>query len=336
MRRRLGLALVALLAVITACARVPVSDEVTIDFADSRDGDLVSVTVQTDFLSQPANSAMRTRIDTARDAAVAGTDAWSARFARLSPESERLTFDRSRGTLDRVTRAVRIPADDLQRIFSDMNVTVSLVRGDGWRELTLYPGTSSRATREQRREFEEALSAWSGDVAHYFNAVQHLYSYLDKHSDRARYVFAAVLDEKDEAGNDPMVTEDEQPLVENVRHAMETLADKLDASEGRATTFAEEADLVYNPFPARIVIHAPDKQELTIEPVDLFAGIAALEGRWIQPDPLAAVLRDDKITSEQLAHAERHANVIVSATEVEDAVRAQLVRPKQYSLRWPD
>jgi hypothetical protein len=333
MRRRLAL---ALLVLITSCARIPVSDEVTIDFSTDADDDFVSVTVKTEFMSQPANSAMRTRIDAARDATLAGTDAWSTRFARLTPDSDRVTFERSRGTLDRVTRAVRIPADDLQRVFADMNVTVSLVRGDGWRELTLYPGTSSRATREQRRELDEALSVWSREVAHYFNAVQHLYAYLDKQPERARYVFAAILDEKDAQGNDPMVTDDEQPLVESVRHAMETLADHLDQSEGRATTFAEEADLVYNPFPARIVIHSPDKQELTIEPVDLFAGITALEGRWIQPDPLAALLRDEKLTAAELAKVERHAHVIVGATEVEDAVRAQLARPKQYSLRWPD
>ena len=141
MARRL--AAVALLVLATACGRPPVRDEVTIQFHDDRD--TVTVTAETTFDRNVAT----TRVESARSAALAGTDPWTVRFARLSPVSEEIEFARHRGELERVTRIVRIPEEELQRVFADTSITVNLLRGDGWRELTFYPGSSSRASRDQ-------------------------------------------------------------------------------------------------------------------------------------------------------------------------------------------
>jgi len=96
-----------------------------------------------------------------------------------------------------VTHVGRVPQRDIQSFFSDASLTITLLDGEGWRELTIYPGTSSRATREQRERFERRMASWSGEVAEYFTALHHLYSYLNRHPKRAKHVFEALLGEKD-------------------------------------------------------------------------------------------------------------------------------------------
>ena len=335
MRRRL---LLALLLIVCACGRPPVQDEVTIQFG--RDADFVSVTAETRFELQPKTPDAQKRVEAARDAAQHGLDAWTARFSRLAPESETVTMKRERGALERVTRSIVIPPDDLPRVFSDCAFTVFAKRG----ELTFYPGTSTRATREQQRRFDEELDAWSEDVTRYFRAVRVLYQYLDDQPGRAKYVFAALVAGKDEATT---VLEDEQPLVDAVLAAEEKVAERMDAQTGRAESFAEMADLLYNPFPARMVVRLPSapyavegftkaNNDVVIEPVELLKVVSGLEGRWISPDPLANLIRDEIPTPEQLAAMPRKAEPVTSAGDVAAALREQLVRPRVYTVRWRD
>lgn len=333
---------VLLLLLLAACAQPPVRDEVTLDF--SGEEDTVVVTAETTFDLHPKTTEARARVESARAAALAGTDAWSARFARLEPDSERWTQQRNHGVLERVSRSATIRSADLQQAFSDSSITVNLLRGEGWSELTFYPGTSTRASREQQRQFNDELTSWSSAVARYFMAMHHLYAYMNVNPERARYLFAALLNEKGTDGAEPVVLEDEQPLIDAVVDAMEDVAKRMDDQEGRAASFAEETDLIFNPFPARVIVRVPGdvlasegfNEKLIIEPIDLFAAIAKLEGRWISPDPLAALLRDQQPTSEALAEVPRHAEAVVNASEIATAIRAELARPKQYMVRWRD
>ena len=336
----------AFLLFAAGCAKFPVSDEVKIEFRN--DTPSVLVTAETTFEMKPANDETRARIETARSAALSGTDPWSLRFSRLTPELERVSYQKDHGVLERVTRFASITDDDLQRIFSDTNVTVDVIHGDGWRELRFYPGTSSRATREQQRRFASQLATWSTAVARYFAAIDHLYTRMNENPGRARYLFAAVLHEKREDGSDPVVTKEEQPFVDDVEEAMDDIAKRMDEQEGRASNFAEEADLVFNPFPARISVSVPGdvmsaegfgsqtNGTFVIEPVDLVASIAALEGKWITPDPLAALLREQTPSAEDLAKRPRRSTTLVPAGSVAEAIREQLARPKAYAIRWRD
>jgi hypothetical protein len=339
-------ALLALLIVAcTACTQIPVTDEITIE--PSGEDDTLTVSVSSSFLMSPQNDELRERADAARAAALSGTDPWSIRFARLSnPMEERHTTEKYRGTLERVTRAVRIPADDLQQLLSDSSITVDVVRGDGWRELRLYPGSGGRATREQRQQFETTLDVWSRSVTRYFTAMHHFYQYLDAHPHREQAMFAALLEEKGPDGLVPPVSEEEeQPLLDAVTRSMDEIATRMDTQQGEAALLLEQADLVFNPFPGRIVIRLPGDvlssegftqkgNEVRIEPVDLFDSLAGLEGRWISPDPLAGMLREEKVTARQLAQARRKSTAVVSSTEVTRALREQLVRPSAYVVRW--
>ncbi len=324
-----------------ACAQPPVRDELTIDF--SGESGTVLVTAETTFAMETQNDRLRARVDDARAAATSGTDQWALRFASLTPESDRVTFQRTRGTLERVTRAVRIPVVDLQRALYDTHITVAFLHGDGWRELAFYPGGgSSRATREQQRHVESSLSAWSSDIARYLVAIDRLYNAMDDNPQRARWLFAAVLNEKGVDGIVPAVTEDEQPLVDAVVAAMDAIATRMDEQSEDAAMLAEEVDLLFNPFPARVVVRVPTEvvssvgfsKDLVIEPVNLFNAVTALEGRWASPDPLTALLREESPTSATLAAQPRYSTQVVSATEIVNAIREQLARPKTYVVRF--
>ena len=330
-----------MLLLLAACAKPPITDELTIE--PEREDDTIVITLATSFTLKPANDFARARVEAARAAALSATDPWSIRFDRLSvPEEERVTYQKSRGTLERVTRVARVSSDDLQHLLSDTNITVDVLRGEGWRELTFYPGSGGRATREQQREFDAELTTWSQSVARYFSAVHRLYSYLRLNPQRDRDVFTALLGDKE-----VLLAEEEQPFVDDVLAAMEEIADRMDAQDDRADTFAEQADLIFNPFPARVTIRVPGdvlasegfqksgkSGDLVIEPVDLFAAIGALEGQWISPDPLVALLRDERPAPEEIAKLPRKSEAVVSGGEVARAIRDQLQRPRMYSVRW--
>lgn len=343
MRRQRLLILAVVLA--AACARPPVEDHVTIDFA--RENDSVVVTAETRFTLEPRNDESRRRVEAARLAAQTNTDSWSVRFERLTPEEERVTFQRRRGALETVTRSVRIPSSELHRVFSDVSMTLHVLRGDGWRELAIYPGSSSRATREQQRYFDEHLASWSRAVAQYFSAVHDLYAYLDENPSREPYVFGAILGEKMPDGTDIATLEDEEPIVVAVVDAMQDIATRMDEQDARAETFAETADLIFNPLPARVVVRVPgevlasegftkSQNDLVIEPVDLMGAIGKLEGKWISPDPLAALLREETPTAKQLGEMPRRSTAVVNASDVAAAVREQLARSRTYVIRWRD
>lgn len=325
---RKPLAALALL-VLAACTKPPVTDEVTIQFFDDHHD--VRITAETKFDMYSNNP----RVEAARTAALTGFDPWTVRFNRVNPEVDHITFERSRGELERVVHVARVPAEDLQRVFSDTSVTMQILRGEGTRELSLYFGSSARATREQQRQFDEALTSWSRDVARYFIAIDHLYDYMNENPHRAEALFAALVASKED--EPPLVAEEELPFIEAVMATMERIGLRMDAVQGDAATFAELADLIYNPFPAKLTIRAPGEKDLVIEPVDLFEEIAALEGKWISPDPLAALLKADELPpAADLAAMPRKSASVVDASEVERAIREQLARPKTYTYRWRD
>lgn len=327
--------------ILAACARPPVSDEVTVEIEKN---DWVRVTARTTFNDADIKSTARLALlESGRFAAMNGNDAWGARFGRVTAENEEVTFEKHRGQLERVTRSVRIPSGQLQQVFSDTNITVNILNGPGWRELSFIPGGSIRATREQRKHFEDSLVSWSAAVARYFAAINGLYAYLNANPQRAPALFSALVNEKTDDFL-AQVAEEEQPLVDSVTAAMEEIATRMDETEDGAATFGEEADLIYNAFPARMTIRVPGDvvstegfgKELVIEPVNLLETITSLEGKWISPDPLAALLREQSPSGAQLARQPRRPATSVPASDIADAIREKLARPRTYVVRWRD
>src|SRR5205814_310480 len=112
----------------------------------------------------------RGRVEQLRDELLAGRDEWALRFQNAAPERDRAVFDRTGGELSAVTRSATIDADDIQKFFYDLTVTTKVTRGDGWVELAIYPGTSNRATRQDREDFEKRLNGGAVAARRYVDA----------------------------------------------------------------------------------------------------------------------------------------------------------------------
>jgi hypothetical protein len=339
MKRATFAAAVFLLA--ASCADI-VHHDLTLTFDDR--GERVTIAAAT---SIPATkeSHDRARDDRLREDILAGRDEWSLRFANANPDSERIMLDRAHGELLRAERIARIDVADLQKVFFDVAVSAVVTHGDGWAELAIYPGTSTRATRPQRDEAEKMLGLYSERALRYFEAVRFMYDYMSMHRPRAPELFVALFRDADDP-QPSLINDEEHDLVEAVRKSINAL------TEDEATNRLEaEADLVYNPLPARIVVRVPGEPlviegfalgkegELIAEPPSLLEAVASLEGRWVTPDPLAFAMRpggggDPEKEAAIIAALPRRATPVVGAIEVADALVQKLRPASRYRVRW--
>lgn len=336
-------AVAAVCLFLTGC--VTIDDQLLID-CDTRDRDVVRLTASTQLSSDtPRNDAVRARLSETRELLLSGLDPWSQRFARAAPLTERQTWDRNAGVLTRAEHSGTIAADSLQRFFGDLPVTVQLTRAEGYGELTIYAGASTRATRAQREHFTRTLEVWSAAASRYFIAVHHLYDYLNANPQRARNAFTQLFadDETVVALND-----EEAALITAVRAAMSELSEWERSEEKESYTIAEEADLVLNPFPAEITVHTGgeitamegfvkrDSQRVAIPRPSLLDALASLEGKWIAPDPFAAAIKADKdpVNVDALAAAPRKSLPLVPPPEIAAALSGAMKPAPRYRVRW--
>src|SRR5207245_1923734 len=162
---------------------------------------------------------------------------------------------------------------------------------------------------------------------------------------RAVDLFTDVFsDDKDPR---PLLSENERSITDGVRRSVNALIDTRDLGPSLDHTF----DVVYNPFPAKlkVVIHGAvlsfegfDKIDSdTFEATTLSAveAVAALEGRWISPDPLALAARmpEGKKPAEMaaiIASEPRRAAAVVGQAEVAAALTEKMRPAPRYRLRW--
>ena len=336
MKRICAAALVALLAV--SCDTVP-RHKVTLTFNDAGDRVTIASSVTLPSLKEAKDRALVERL---RDELLAGRDEWALRFQNAAPERDRVAYDRTNGELSEVTRVATIDADDLQKFFYDLPVTTKVTRGDGWVELAIYPGTSTRATRQDREKFEKRMNDGAAAARRYINAMRVLYEYLDEHPPRAHDVFDALF--RDEKDPRPIVaTEQEMTLIKEVRDGMSAI---FDIDWGDAS---REAEMVSNPFPAELIVRTPgaptlvegfarEEHDLTIRPKTLFEALGGLEGRWIYPDPIALALRSPELKEEELvellAKSKRRAEPVIGLQEVLAGITEQLKPADRYRVRF--
>ena len=292
-------------------------------------------------IGETSNGVMEERARSLREAIAGSRDEWSLRYNAVRIEDERLTIDRHDGKINRVDRLTTIDRDDLPRFFDDMSVTISLLPNAGGTELTIIPGASNRATRQQRERVMEKLHSWSHDAAAYFEALGHLYAYLDEHPERAETAFTLYLGDHDREVDDRAGAGADRRAVQCLRatgrphargrhgvaHDRRGVRPRLQPvprgdrrSHTRAIVFSENFD-------------KRDDSNVVIPRRGLLDAITTLEGKWITPDPLAMSLRGD-IKPADLAKLPRHWTPVVTAGEIEKAVGERLKPASVYRVRW--
>lgn len=342
MKRTLLLPLVLLAA---ACGvKSPI--ESTLDVVFVEDGG-VRATARTSIGSHDMNNrAMDARVSETRQQLLAGTDEWSGRFNRVRAQSERIVYEKEAGVLNKVERSALFPRDDLQRFFGDLSVTVNIQRGEGWTEFSLYPGSSTRATRMQRALVEETLRILSQDVARYLAAMHRLYQYLESAPSREVVVFKLLLEDK-EKFEERSVIEEEQALIDDVARTGSAVTEHLDSVKPGQVTIDELFDLVFNPLPAEISVRVPGailavenfektgESVVTVRRRGILDAARALENVWLSPDPLAmGELRNVELSVEELAVLPRRSTPLVTAAEIEKAFLEKLRPHSSYKVRW--
>jgi len=338
MKRIRTVAVIAVVALFAACDTVP-RQKLTLTFNDAGD----RVTIESTTTLPPLKDAKnRTAVEQLRDALLGGRDEWALRFQHAGPERDRVSYERTAGDLTEVTRSATIDADDLQKFFYDLPITTKVVRGDGWVELAIYPGTSNRATREEREDFDKRMAKGARAARRYIDTMRMLYAHLDEHPQRAHDVFDALLRSDDEPRR-VVVTEHELALIKQIREAIDALLQVDWNSVNR------EADDVENPFPAEIVVKTPtaptliegfdhDERGVFIQPKSLLDAVAGLEGRWIYPDLIAVALREHYAKTEELVElfekSSRRAESVVGLQEVAAGLTEQLKPADHYRVRF--
>jgi hypothetical protein len=297
-----------------------------------------------------SNPALERRMDQAREELVRGWDRWTQRFADLDPVAQRSTVEWEQG-LARMSlhSAVAGSVAAVQRFFAAEGMQVGVDTEGRIAELTLVAAGSMRATASEERRFREKLGSWSEAVAAYLNAAAELYAHLEQAPERAVPCFAHVFDRHGpESGP---LDDREEAMVTDLNDAVDEVVRALSVEGGEDKTLNELSRLVHDPFPVRLTatVHG---RVLEVEGFeqgdgflerptrDLWGALRALEGRWLAPDIVTAVVAPGPAEAQpetdpvEFATRPRSLQPSPSAQEVGEAVTAELELDVECRVSW--
>jgi hypothetical protein len=356
MRRPTRLAAsLGVLLTFAGCFESPVAESLLLTFL-AEGGVTVTATIEIQA-AEDSNPAVRRRLEETRQQVLDGQDDWSRRLAALRPVHERTEIEKIDGKIHRAAwSGTTEDAEGLRRFFSDTGVQADWNPTDLGGELRLLAGVSGRATRHERQEVERALAAWSTAIGEYIGASAKLFDYVDRHPDRARTCLGALfegsLSEEDaESLEEP--TPEESELIEAVSQAMEAVTKVLLVSPGEAYSLDEKSRRVYDPFPAPVAVRVPGEilelegfastaaGELRVRELGLWSALRSLEGVWLTPDPLLAIVEHDLRRDSQRSFAledwlsqDRHVTSEPAAAEIEHRIKQALEPEPSYRVSW--
>ncbi len=280
-------------------------------------------------------------------------DLWAARFNRLEPSSETITIEKSRGEVDTVSHSAVFDEELLQKFFADVDMTIRYTTAGGMNELEIYPATSSRATREEREEFDRRVHVAAQAYVDYINAMRHVFHYLDAQPGRLESVFRQLTVEHDE--DVVAASEEENTLILDVRHAMLHVISTAPEEDAQARFF-DLADRVNDPFPAVLTVTLPrtfvslegfkriDSTTIRAEVTSPTEALSALDGKWLSPDLIATSWKertgpngepmDEESTFQATIHQPRYVTPSVTADEIAKAFIEQIKPKPLYRVRW--
>ncbi len=355
MRLRLATAAAAALLV-TACFDPPVREQIELRFLP-HGAYVVSSRVEITEEGKSGNPALERRLEALRRDLVAGDDAWTRRFAALAPAVERFGWEKHLGAIQRVQRsAVLDEPEQLAAFFGDTALAVSYTVADGRGELAIVPGPAGGGSRRQRRDMEAALDAWTARIADYLAAAADLYEYLDRRPERARATLGALLEDllsETQRAELAELEPEEREQLDRLGKAMEEVFAVLLVRSGAELSLDELSHLVYDPFPARLVVRLPAppeevegfargaEGELMVPGLGIWQALRALEGRWLSPDPVLLYVQlrgrgeEAPFDLDSLAARERAAAPAPTAAEVRLAIEERLQPASLYRATWP-
>ncbi len=342
---------------LAGCFDPPVREDLELEFLP-HGAYVVRSKVEITEAGETSNAALRRRLALLRRELAAGDDPWSLRYAAVAPAVERFGWEKRLGEIHEVERsATLVEPEQLGSFFADTALVVSYEVADGFGTLTIVPGAAgARATRRQQREMEAALAAWSERVAGYLAAAEELYAYLDTRPERARAAMGALLSDLLTEGEREALGEleaEERELVERLEKAMEAVFSVLLVAPGDAQSLDELSHLVYDPFPARLTVRLPARPAevegfvaggddgFTVPGFGLWPALAALEGRWLEPDPLLLYValrgrgEEARLDLDALLARARRAGPAPDAEEVRLAIEEGLQPASVYRAVWP-
>jgi hypothetical protein len=216
-------------------------------------------------------------------------------------------------------------------------------------ELRLVPVGSPPANLNERRDVDRRLDEWAAVVADYMAEATVLYEYLDRRPDRAVPCLSHLFDRH---GPEPTTLDaGEDELVARVKDRIHKVAAVLEVAPGEAYTLNELSRLAFDPCPTRLTVDVRGELlgvEGFIEgdgflerpAVDLWRALAGLEGRWLGPDLVTAMIapvphgQQPDPDPEAFAAIARRWTKPPAPADVAEALRAGLVPPEQHVVRW--
>lgn len=338
----------ASLLLLIGCFEDPIAETLTIEFqAEKRVALTVAVKIERHVAE--GNRFALARIERAVDDLLSERDEWARRFRAVDLEREHFEWFKQNARVASVERFGLTTERDLSRFFNDTAVNVIVTEGPGWKELTLYPGRSDRATKEDRAQLERQMAAWSAAFNAYSRQVSELNAYVGSHPDRAQTVAIALFGPA-EGEPEPEPNDEEAGILDAMEQAMTRTTEVLAVPEQeQERSLNEIVRRVHDPFPAAIVVKVPGtilehegfetaKDSASIRPINLAEALNRLRGRWMAVDLLTS-WTDSTATPSRPAFDRSslgRPSQAPSAAEVLAAVEKLLQPRAVYRLRWKE
>jgi hypothetical protein len=340
----------AMAAAMAGCFEEPVREHVHLGFIG---GDAVVVSTVLEVADPEfagSNPELAGRLDDARSEIEGGWDRWLPLFGQLDPVAERYSIEKVDRLVRRAVYTAVVPGfEPVERFLGSEGLAATLTGSGAHREIQLYPTGGTRATWRQQEEVDRRIDEWSEAVAEYLAATIALYDYLDRHPDRAVPCFSHVFDQHGpESGP---LSDHEAGLVEQIDHTTLAVAEILTVEAGEAYSANELSRLVFDPFPTRLTLSVDGPVLLSegfiitggiVErpAVDLWRALVGLEGRWLIPDLVTAMVspapegEQPETDVAEFARKTRRFGAPPAGFEVADSLRAGLVPPSGHVVRW--
>lgn len=344
-------AVVVVVCLVTcACFEEPVREHVHLTMLG---GEVVVVTTVEDVAGPElagSNQRLTDRLDEARAEIERGWDRWRPLFDELRPAAERSIVERVDGLARRaVYSGVVTSFGPIQHFLGGAGLAATLDADGPLFELQLAPVGSPPATWNERQEVERRLDEWSVTVATYLAQARELYEHLDRRPDRAVACLSHLFDSHGEESGP--LDEREEELIAALKERIEAVSEALLVGADEMFSLNELSRRAFDPFPARLTI-ALMGEKVAVEgfierdgslerpAVELWAALAALEGRWIAPDLVTAMVAPGPFDlqphpdPELFAGLDRRYAPAPDPAEVAAALRSHLVAPDLHRVSW--